>query len=105
LLGLGEVRGERVVEFVKWGVGNWGAPKPVMAMPALFTRMSMPEGCSVFRKDSELSMLEEEEMSSWWYLMSVSPPSRRKALAFESCGSLWMSLRACSPRVWSRAVR
>lgn len=81
------------------------SPKPCIAMPALFTTMSMPSGCSLSKKCPISLMLSSLLMSNPWYLIVLKPPSFARAFAVFNCASSSRTLTALSPRPWSRAVK
>ena len=80
-------------------------PKPVNAIPALLTTISIPSGCLSFRNVAKSVMLCGFEISSPWYSIVAKPPSAASAFAFFNCASFCSALIASSPRVRSRAVR
>ena len=78
---------------------------PSIAMPALFTRISIPSSCSFLRKSRNEWMLLVSLMSSARNLIVVSPPSCDRTFAAFSCGSRVRTFTASAPREAERAVR
>lgn len=80
-------------------------PNPFIAIPALLMTKSIPSPWACFRCSANVSTLLRSVMSSWWYVISDSPPSAFNAFACFSWESSCRSLSAASPLLLSRAVR